>query len=64
MDVGKPMSRKLQLCRPEMMVTWTVVAVKMEGETDYTWEIKVIGLEDCLAGLWVKRGERAKMTHI
>lgn len=26
-DIGSPVSRKLQLSRPEMMVTWSVVVV-------------------------------------
>ena len=33
MDAGRPVSRKLQLSNPEMMVTWTTVVVEM-GEKD------------------------------
>lgn len=50
MDVGKPMSRKLQLSNPEMMVTWTTVVVEMrEQDTGYFWEIKLGGLGGLLA---------------
>ena len=49
-DIGKPVSRKLQLSNPEMMVTWTTVVVKMrEQDTGYFWEIKLGGLGGLLA---------------
>lgn len=50
MDIGKPVSRKLQLSNPEMMVTWTTVVVEMrEQDTGYLWEIKLGGLGGLLA---------------